>query len=77
MRLDFSQFHDLMHKPFTAACRARPGGWCRHVTLWWTYMAWPRIREQTTCRLGLHVWCAAWTRHGLIWACEFCDEPRK
>lgn len=78
MRLDFSQFHDLMHKPFTAACRARPGGWRRHVALWWAYMARPWVRTQTTCRLGRHEWCEDGGARNVypVQACWFCDVER-
>jgi hypothetical protein len=54
--LDFSQFHDLMHRPFSAACRAKPGGPRRHLTLWWTYRAEPAIQRHTWCRVGVHRW---------------------
>jgi hypothetical protein len=78
MEIDFSRFHDLMHKPFTATCRAQYGGWRRHLALWWTFKAWPWVREQTTCRLGLHSWCAGRTREqGPMWICQYCFGERE
>lgn len=38
-KLDFSEFHDLMHPWFSEYCRAQPGGIKRHLSLWWTYIA--------------------------------------
>jgi len=77
-RFDFSGFHDLAHWPFTGTCRAQPGGWRRHLTLWWAYRAWPWVREHTTCRLGLHQWCEDWgaTPAYTSTLCWFCDEER-
>lgn len=56
-KLDFSEFHDLMHYPFSLYCWRMPGGWARHVALWWEYKATPYIMAHTACRLGHHHWC--------------------
>lgn len=59
MELDFSGFHDLLHRPFTRECRSQPGGWRRHLRLEWEY----RRRDQVVgiirrplCWVGRHEW---------------------
>lgn len=53
-RLDFSQFHDLAHVPFTAYCRDSHGGPRRHVRLWIELIAYPALRRMTACRVRCH-----------------------
>lgn len=76
-RLDFSQFHDLAHLPFTAHCRSMYGGPWWHVCLWWEYIACPWIATRTRCRIGWHRWNKGRTRIGkpVTW-CLFCVTLR-
>jgi hypothetical protein len=59
-RLDFSEFHDLMHPLWK--CYGHYGGWRRHVELAWPYVWKPRWKRRTKCRLGLHE-PQTWFRH--------------
>lgn len=72
--LDFSRFHDLMHRPFTRRCRSMYGGSRHHIALWWEYMAWPWAHRQTLCRLGLHepAYEAGRRRTVGCWVCLHC-----
>lgn len=36
-KLDFSEFHPLDHFAGDRRCRSLPGGFLRHVRLWWDY----------------------------------------
>ena len=76
VHVDFSEFHDLMHRPFGAYCRSRPGGWRRHLELWWKYIGEPALRRQTMCRVDRH---EGSTRTDMLSketyrACWFCGE---
>lgn len=57
-RLDdpaWSEFHDLMHTPFSRYCRRMPGGPLRHLRLWVEYggpLIWPGV----DCTRGRHQW---------------------
>jgi hypothetical protein len=61
MKLDFSEFHPLDHWAGDDRCRSMPGGFRRHLDLWWRYQGpgyhpedwvevspeeWERIRVQ-------------------------------
>lgn len=62
MRLDFSQFHDQMHMPFTRHCRGQyPRGWragFHHLRLSWMYRYRDALRSPLhtlwLCRRGKH-----------------------
>jgi hypothetical protein len=74
--LDFSQFHDLMHRPFGPYCWTMYGGPRRHVALWWKYQASPDIRRATLCRVDRHEWADCWRRSkGWFKACTHCARP--
>lgn len=76
--LDFSQFHDLMHLPFTPYCLRQYGGPLRHVSLWWEFVAHEKLRKLAWCRCGRHRW-VEWSRTGStekFFACRDCLEPK-
>ncbi|MET0702462.1 MAG: hypothetical protein ABWY93_22635 [Mycobacterium sp.] len=58
MKIDFSRFHPLDHRPFTARCRSLYGGTRNHLRLTWAY----RRRDQVLgpwrrifgCAFGSH-----------------------
>lgn len=76
--LDFSEFHDLMHRPFTAECRSLYGGWRRHLSLWWEFRVQPELRAATLCRIGWHRWRDGWSRDlGDCWSCWPCGRLRE
>jgi hypothetical protein len=78
-RLDFSQFHDLAHPPFTAHCRSSYGGPRHHLYLWWLYIGYPGLRRTTVCRIGRHAWSEGWNRerghHRLCQDCLTLRDP--
>lgn len=75
--LDFSRFHDLEHRPFSAYCRGMYGGPRRHLHLWWTYKLLPDLHRETLCRLGRHRWINAWSEwNGEHRACRHCFTPQ-
>lgn len=74
--LDFSQFHDLMHMPFTPYCWRMFGGPRRHMTLWWEHVAVSELRRNTLCQFGRHRH-RTWRRTGRLdtfRACVDCLE---
>lgn len=78
IKLDFSQFHDLMHRPFTAECRSMYGGWRHHVSLWWEYMGRPRLAYLLKCRFGWHYWLDGWSKAlGDCQICRNCHDMRE
>jgi hypothetical protein len=65
-KLDFSEFHPLMHRLGSRECRSYYGGPKRHVQIWWWYKfeykpknVWHRW---VLCRLGRHVPMTGWSR---------------
>jgi hypothetical protein len=59
--LDFSVWHPLDHRPWSARCRTFYGGGVHHVTLWREYQA-PRPIQRIKCRLGWHDWSEYYAR---------------
>ena len=57
---DMGDCHDLLHRPFTPACRALPGGPARHVSLWWQYQGRAGLRRRSACRFGRHRYLPYW-----------------
>lgn len=89
MKLDFSQFHDTMHPPFTRHCRSLyPGGWragLHHLRLAWAYHRRDQVRgplhTYLLCRLGRHEIAVWYTNpaHGPVTVrpvCKFCPFER-
>lgn len=91
MKLDFSQFHDLMHAPFSPYCRSLyPHGWkagIHHLRAEWEYRLRDRVRAPLhtlyLCRVGRHeiqVWYAQNPHDGSMTvrpACAFCPFERE
>lgn len=76
--LDFSEFHDLMHRPFTAECRSMYGGSRRHLSLWWEFIGQPALARRFLCPTSRHRWCDGWSKAlGDIWVCANCGESRE
>lgn len=76
--LDFSQYHDLGHWPFTRYCRGQYGGWRNHLSLLWEYRCKPTLAIRISCRVGRHKW-TTWSKTGSdeTWqACLHCSKPR-
>jgi len=61
--LDFSQFHPLMHRPFSRECFGWYGGPTRHIELWWDYQR-PDPIGAVLCRLGRHDMTPYWRGMG-------------
>lgn len=77
-KISFEIFHDLMHRPFTAECRAMYGGSRRHLALWFDLLAVPAVLAATLCLVGLHRWRDGWSRTlGDIWICRDCCKSRE
>lgn len=90
MKLDFSQFHDLMHPPFTRECRdLHPNGWragFHHLRLEWQCRRRDQIMapvyRHLLCPLGRHdvrVSYSGSKRDGTLTVsprCEFCLHTR-
>ncbi len=57
---DMGDCHDLLHRPFTPACRELPGGPARHVSLWWQYPGRAGLRRRSACRFGRHRYLPYW-----------------
>jgi hypothetical protein len=58
MRLDFSQFHPLDHRPAGSRCRSLPGGTRNHLRLAWQFhrreQALAPLYRLILCPLGRH-----------------------
>lgn len=89
VRLDFSQFHDLMHVPFSRHCRdLYPHGWkagWHHLKLDWQFRRKDQLRvplQKILCRLDRHdvrVWYSGSKAEGTLAVspqCHFCDFTR-
>lgn len=87
-KLDWSEFHDMVHPIFSRYCWRQAGGPWLHIKYWWEWyldewLGWHILRH-TTCRLGWHSWRKAWRFTGrdddaiLLWSCEDCmlEKPR-
>lgn len=72
--------HDLLHRPFTPACRGLPDGPGRHLQLWWRYQAWAGWRRRVACRAGRHRPLPFWDPDAAPgdlldgWLCRDCGQ---
>lgn len=84
-KLDFSQFHDLMHPIGGRMCHSQYGGPRRHAKLWWEFKAEYWLHRNIGCKwFHRHNYQQWWQRHtppgpDARWtsgyACIWCAKP--
>lgn len=81
MKLDFSQWHPLDHRPGGARCRGFHGGWRHHLILAWQFQR----REQVLAPLYRLILCPLGRHDEVVWylpdgqvrpACRYCAWTR-